>query len=146
LDKVEKQRVAVIVILCATAILFFAGLEQAGSSFNLFAERYTQRKMGFEIPTTWFQALSPIFVITLAPVMGALWVNLGRRNLNPSTPLKFGFGLILIGLGFLVLAGAAVFVARGQKVLPIWLITTYLMVAGSSPSFFIPPETSSSTE
>jgi POT family proton-dependent oligopeptide transporter len=127
LDKIERQRVAVIVILCAVAILFFAGLEQAGSSLNLFADRYTQRKIGFEIPTTWFQALSPIFVITLAPVMGALWVNLGRRNLNPSTPLKFGFGLILIGLGFLVLAGAAVFVARGQKVLPIWLIMTYLL-------------------
>lgn len=127
LDKIEKQRAGVIVILCAVAILFFAGLEQAGSSFNLFADRYTQRKFGFEIPTTWFQALSPIFVITLAPVMGALWVNLGRRNLNPSTPLKFGFGLILIGLGFLVLAGAAVFVARGQKVLPFWLIITYLL-------------------
>lgn len=127
LDKVEKQRVAVIVILCATAILFFAGLEQAGSSFNLFAERYTQRNIGFQIPTTWFQALSPVFVIILAPVMGALWVNLGRRNLNPSTPLKFGFGLILIGFGFLVLAAAAVFVARGQKVLPIWLTMTYLL-------------------
>ena len=127
LDKIEKERVAVIVILCAVAILFFAGLEQAGSSFNLFADRYTQRKFGFEIPTTWFQALSPIFVILLAPVMGALWVNLGRRNLNPSTPLKFGFGLILIGLGFLVLAGAAVFVARGQKVLPVWLMMTYLL-------------------
>jgi proton-dependent oligopeptide transporter, POT family len=127
LDKIEKQRVAVIVILCAVAILFFAGLEQAGSSLNLFADRYMQRKFGFEIPTTWFQALSPVFVITLAPVMGGLWVNLGRRNLNPSTPLKFGFGLILIGLGFLVLAGAAVFVARGQKVLPIWLIVTYLL-------------------
>lgn len=126
LDKVEKQRVAVIVILCAVAILFFAGLEQAGSSFNLFADRYTQRKFGYEIPTTWFQALSPIFVILLAPVMGALWVNLGRRNLNPSTPLKFGYGLILIGLGFLILAGASVFVARGQKVLPIWLVMTYL--------------------
>src|ERR1051325_62973 len=72
LDKIERQRVAVIVILCAVAILFFAGLEQAGSSLNLFADRYTQRKIGFEIPTTWFQALSPIFVITLAPVMGAL--------------------------------------------------------------------------
>lgn len=127
LDKVEKQRVCVIVILCATGALFWAGFEQAGSSFTLFAERYTERKFGFLIPTTWFLSVGPIFVITLAPVMGAVWLTLGRRNLNPSIPLKFGLGLILLGLGFLVLAGAAAFVARGQKVLPVWLITTYLL-------------------
>jgi POT family proton-dependent oligopeptide transporter len=127
LDKVEKLRVCVIVILCATGALFWAGFEQAGSSFNLFAERYTDRKMGFLIPTTWFQAVGPIFVIAFAPVMGAVWLTLGRKNLNPSIPLKFGFGLVLLGLGFLVLAGAAVFVARGQKVLPNWLIMTYLL-------------------
>jgi POT family proton-dependent oligopeptide transporter len=59
--------------------------------------------------------------------MGAVWLSLGRRNLNPSIPLKFGFGLVLLGLGFLVLAGAAIFVVRGQKVLPTWLIMTYLL-------------------
>jgi POT family proton-dependent oligopeptide transporter len=136
LDNVEKKRVCVIVILCATGALFWAGFEQAGSSFNLFAERYTERfkammiagcPRGVLIPTTWFQSIGPIFVITLAPVMGAVWLALGRRNLNPSIPLKFGFGLVLLGLGFLVLAGAAVFVARGQKVLPMWLIMTYLL-------------------
>ena len=108
-----------------------AGFEQAGTSFNLFADRYTERQLAFGnhflIPASWFQSVGPIFVIALSPVMGALWLNLGRRNLNPSLPMKFGLGLILLGLGFLVLAGAAVFVARGQKVLPIWLITTYLL-------------------
>src|SRR4051812_10593895 len=127
LEKVEKYRVLAIVILCAAGALFWAGFEQAGSSFNLFAERYTQRNLGFLVPTSWFQSLGPIFVISLAPVMGGLWLNLGRRNLAPSTPLKFGAGLILLALGFLVMAGAAVFVARGQKVWPTWLITTYLL-------------------
>jgi POT family proton-dependent oligopeptide transporter len=132
LDSTEKKRVGVILILCATGALFWAGFEQAGSSFNLFAERYTKRLLAFAgcqflTPASWFQSVGPIFVITLAPVMGALWVSLARRNLNPSIPMKFGFGLILLGLGFLVLAGAAVFVARGQKVWPVWLITTYLL-------------------
>lgn len=132
LDKIEKQRIIVILILCAIGALFWAGFEQAGSSFNLFAERYTERHIALArsqwlIPTTWFQSLGPIFVITLAPVMGAVWLYLGRRNLNPSIPMKFGFGLILLGMGFLVLAGAAVFVARGQKVWPTWLISTYLL-------------------
>jgi POT family proton-dependent oligopeptide transporter len=59
--------------------------------------------------------------------MAGLWVRLGRRNLDPSIPVKFGMGLVLLGLGFLVLAGAAVFVARGQKVWPTWLVATYLL-------------------
>jgi POT family proton-dependent oligopeptide transporter len=128
LDRAERLRVGVIVIICAAGALFWAGFEQAGSSFNLFADRYTRRGLlGYELPTSWFQSLGPIFVITLAPVMGAVWVRLGRRNLDPSLPMKFGLGLLLLGLGFLVMAAAAVFVARGQKVLPPWLLTTYLL-------------------
>ena len=127
LSRPERLRVSVIVIICVAAALFWAGFEQAGSSFNLFAERYTQRQFGFEIPTSWFQSLGPIFVITLAPVMAALWVRLGRKNLDPSLPMKFGLGLLLLALGFAVMAGAAVFVARGQKVLPTWLTLTYLL-------------------
>jgi POT family proton-dependent oligopeptide transporter len=123
----ERKRLGVIIILCAASALFWAGFEQAGSSFNLFAERYTRRDFGFVIPASWFQSIGPIFVITLAPVAGAGWVKLARRNLDPSTPLKFAFGLVLLGLGFLVMAGAAVFVARGQKVWPTWLILTYLL-------------------
>jgi POT family proton-dependent oligopeptide transporter len=119
--------VGLIVILCAAAALFWAGYEQAGSSFNLFAERYTRRHFSSEIPASWFQSLSPIFVISLAPVFAALWVRLARRNLDPSLPTKFAFGLIFLALGFLVIAGAAVFVARGQKVVPTWLIMTYLL-------------------
>jgi POT family proton-dependent oligopeptide transporter len=127
LSKPEKLRVGVILILCIAAALFWAGFEQAGSSLNLFAERYTRRQFGFELPTSWFQSLGPIFVITLAPVMAALWVRLGRRNLDPSLPMKFGLGLILLAFGFAVMAAAAVFVARGQKVLPTWLTLTYLL-------------------
>jgi POT family proton-dependent oligopeptide transporter len=127
LDSTGRKRVGLIAILCLAAALFWAGFEQAGSSLNLFAERYTLRKIGGEIPASWFQALGPIFVITLAPVMAVIWVRLARRNLDPSLPMKFGLGLILLGSGFLVMAGAAVFVARGQKVWPTWLITTYLL-------------------
>src|ERR1051326_8263647 len=74
LDNSEKKRVCVIVILCATGALFWAGFEQAGSSFNLFADRYTERLLAFArwrylVPASWFQSVGPIFVITLAPVM-----------------------------------------------------------------------------
>jgi POT family proton-dependent oligopeptide transporter len=128
LNRVEKQRVGVIAILFVSAAIFWAGFEQAGSSFNLFAERHTTRQVfGFEIPASWFQTLGPVFIISLAPVMAALWVALARRHLNPSLPVKFGLGLILLALGFFVMAGAAKLVAAGQKVWPTWLVTTYLV-------------------
>jgi len=143
LEKPEKLRIGVIVVICAAVALFWAGYEQAGSSFNLFAERYTRRAlphemtpsilqplvrmMHDEIAASWFQALSPIFVIAFAPVFAAMWVRLARQHLDPSLPMKFAFGLIFLALGFLVIAGAAVFVARGQKVAPTWLTMTYLL-------------------
>lgn len=130
LSKTDKQRVGVIIILFITSALFFAGFEQAGSSFNLFADRHTIRVsqlLNYEFPTGWFQSLNPIFIVTLAPVIAALWVWLGRKNINPSVPAKFGIGLIFLALGFLVMAAAARPVAAGFKVWPTWLITTYLL-------------------
>jgi POT family proton-dependent oligopeptide transporter len=130
LSKVEKERVAVILVLFLASALFWAGFEQAGSSFNLFAERFTDRRfewIQFEIPAGWYQALGPVFIITFAPVFAALWVRLARRNLDPSIPVKFAFGLLLLALGFVVMAGAATVVAAGQKAMPTWLIMTYLI-------------------
>jgi len=128
LDTTEKKRVAVIGILFIASAMFWSGFEQAGSSLNLFAERYTQRLVGsYEIPAGWFQSLGPIFVISLAPVMAGLWVALGRRNRNPSLPMKFALGLSLLATGFLVMALASKFVAAGKSVWPTWLISTYLI-------------------
>ena len=128
---------ALIVILFMTSAPPWAGFEQAGSFFSLFADRHTIRTAGWlgslwgkpdwEIPASWFQSINPIFIITLAPVMAGVWVRLGRRNLDPSIPAKFGLGLIFLALGFVVMMGAAVLVAAGHKVWPTWLISIYLI-------------------
>ncbi len=128
LDQLERNRLLVIGILFFGSALFWAGFEQAGSSLNLFAERFTDRMLGaFEIPAGWFQSLNPAFIILLAPVYASLWVALARRNLEPSTPLKFGLGLITLGLGFAVMLFAARLVVDGNTVLPTWLFFTYLL-------------------
>jgi POT family proton-dependent oligopeptide transporter len=57
-----------------------------------------------------------------------LWIGLARRHLNPSSPLKLGIGLIVLGLAFVVMIGAAALVAAGQQVLPSWLLFTYLLL------------------
>jgi POT family proton-dependent oligopeptide transporter len=127
LSLVERRRVYVIVILFFAAAIFWAGFEQAGSSLNLFAERYTDRMIGdFEVPAGWFQSLNPAFIIILAPVYSAVWIALARRHMDPSTPAKFALGLIILALGFAIMIGAAKLVVTGDKVLPTWLIFTYL--------------------
>ena len=130
LSGLEKKRIAMILVLFLASALFWAGFEQAGSSFNLFAERYTARHLGwldYTVPAAWFQALGPVFIIAFAPVFAALWVWLARRQLDPSIPVKFGLGLLLLGAGFLVMAGASRVVAAGHPALPTWLIATYLL-------------------
>ena len=130
LSRVERGRVvAILVLFCASAV-FWSGFEQAGSTLNLFAERYTDRVVGllhWEMPSELLQSWNSLFVIMFAPAFSWLWVALARRNLNPSAPLKFAFGLLLMGLGFLVMVGAAHIVARGGKPLPTWLAATYLL-------------------
>ena len=79
------------------------------------------------MPAGYFQIFNPFFVITLAPLLAAVWIALARRNLNPSLPVKFALGLLLLGGGFLVMAGAAKIGLKNGKVWPTWLITTYLL-------------------
>ena len=124
LDPDERRRVAVIPLLLIAAAVFWSGFEQAGSSMNLFAERLTDRGvLGWELPATWLQSVNPLFIIMLAPLFGTLWLRLGTRN--PSIPVKFTFGLVQLGLGFLVLAWGATFAGEGGGVSPMWLVVTY---------------------
>lgn len=127
LDATEKKRLAVIAVLFVSSAMFWSGFEQAGSSLNLFAERYTQRLFGgFEIPTGWFQSLNPLFIISLAPLVAMIWMALARRNRDLTLTTKFAVGLGLLAMGFLVMAGASKLVGAGEKVWPTWLIATYL--------------------
>jgi len=128
LDPVERRRIGVVLVMFVACALFWSGFEQAGSSMNLFAKRHVDRFVGgFEIPAGWFQSVQPAFVILFAPVFSALWVALAKRNLNPAAPLKFAFGLLLMGLGFLFMVEAASIVAGGTQSPAYFLVLTYLL-------------------
>ncbi|MGH9341795.1 MAG: peptide MFS transporter [Acidobacteriota bacterium] len=126
LKKTERKRIIVIFILFIAAALFWGAFEQAGSSLNLFAEHQTDMSiLGYEFPASWLQSINPIFIIIMAPVFAWLWVALGRYE--PSSPAKFAFGLVFAGLGFLVMAWAAIRSQGGSPVSPMWLIVTYFL-------------------
>jgi POT family proton-dependent oligopeptide transporter len=130
----ERKRVAVIAIFFLCAAIFWAGFEQQATTFNLFALDFTDRSLlggwfpeGVH-PASWYQSANPIFIVIFAPFFAWIWVALGARNLNPSAPLKFGLGLVLLGVGFLVMVFAAeIIVATGGDVAPTWLLMAYLL-------------------
>ncbi len=122
---VERKRLMVVLGLFVAAAIFWSVFEQAGSTLNLFAERSTDNRVaGYSFPAPWYQSVNALFLIGLAPVFAWIWIRLGSKE--PSSPAKFAFGLLLVGLGFLVLAIGASAAASGVKVSPMWLILTYL--------------------
>lgn len=130
LEPREKKQVTIIFLLFVGAAIFWSGFEQAGSSLNLFARDYTNRMIfGWELPAGWLQNVNPGFIIIFAPIMGALWMRLAAKQMNPSTPLKFTIGLLLMGLGFLVMffAAKAVVNTSGAGVSMGWLVLTYFL-------------------
>jgi hypothetical protein len=58
------------------------------------------------MPTAWFQSINPLLILLLAPVFAVLWTWLGRRGLDPPTPIKIALGLVLMALAFALLARA----------------------------------------
>lgn len=130
LTSAEWKRLAAVVVFFAFACVFWAGYEQAGSTLNLFADRYTNLTiLGFSFPSSWFQSVPSFYVIVFAPIFAWLWIKLGPRE--PSSPAKFAIGLFCIGLSFLLLMipGAVIDHSGngGVRVSPWWLMVVYLL-------------------
>jgi len=125
LTREDKRRLVVVVTLCFFSLFFWLAAEQAGSSFNLFAERQTRGELfGFSFPSSWLQSVNSIFILALAPVFSWLWLRMGRQQ--PSSPVKFTFGLLFVSVGMFVIAIASLFMGSG-KVSPLWLIAVYFI-------------------
>ena len=132
LTKQEKDRIMVIMILLFFVTFFWAGFEQAGTTLNLYTDNFIDKTIfGWTMPTSWFQAINPVFIIILGSSFAALWVWLAKKGKNPSTPIKMGLGMIALGIGFLFMVGAVM--ERGGnnpdtaiKASLTWIIVTYL--------------------
>jgi proton-dependent oligopeptide transporter, POT family len=122
----ERRRLYAIGALFVASAIFWSEFEQAGSTLNLFGDRATRTSvLGWTFPSSYYQSLQPLFIITFAPVFAWLWVRLGKHE--PSSPAKFGLGLLFVGSGFALLVVASSLAANGVKVAPWWLVVTYLL-------------------
>ena len=122
---VERDRMLVMLALIALSVCFWALFEQAGSSLTLFTDRNVA--MGSIFTAGMFQSLNPMFIIFLAPLFAWVWVKLGQRGMEPSTPMKFGLGILQVGLGFAVLIFGASLAGPDGKVAVVWLALMYLL-------------------
>jgi len=123
-----RNRILALLILFACSTIFWMFFEQAGSSINLFTERNVDRRIfGWEIPASNFQGVNPLLIILLAPLFSSIWEYLGRRGLEPSIPVKFGLGIVQLGLGFVVLWWSKDFVDEEGLTPLIFLIGGYFL-------------------
>jgi POT family proton-dependent oligopeptide transporter len=83
---------------------------------------------GWEFPVGWFQSVAPLALVLLAPPMSMVWGWLDKRNLEPSIPRKFGFGLLGNALAFVVLMYALSSLVDSAGLIPFWpLVLVYVL-------------------
>ena len=126
-DPEERDRLIVVGILILFSLIFWALFEQAGSSLNILTDRGVDRVIfGWEVPASMFQSLNAGFIFTIAPLFALLWIALAKRNMEPSTPIKFSIGIVFVGLGFLALV-YGMKSSDGLQTGVMWIILIYLL-------------------
>ncbi len=126
----DWSRMGVIITLAFFNIAFWAGFEQAGGTFNIFAKKFTDRVFfGWEMPASWFQNVNPIAILILAPIFSVVWLKLDKMKLNPRTSIKFALGLFFGALAFFIMTQAQHLIDNGAgKVSPMWLFVVYVIL------------------
>ncbi len=128
LTSVQRSRIVVIYIAAFFVIFFWSAFEQAGASLTIFADKQTERHIfGFEMPASWFQSVNPLAIIVFAPIFATIWVGLGKRNKEPASPVKQALGLLLLSIGYLVIALGVKGVDGATKASMFWLLGMYIL-------------------
>lgn len=134
LSKKDKQRTAVIIIITCFVVFFWAGFEQAGSSLTLYTDIFVDKHLfGWEVPTSWFQSLNPLFIVIFAPILSAFWVKLSSSKRGDlSAPTKMGLGMVMLGIGYMILILAVKQTGSDEKHIVtkanlLFIVLTYFM-------------------
>lgn len=128
-SRAEFRMMLAAMVLITFNTVFWTLFEQAGSSLTLFADRNTNLHIvgNYTMPAAQTQFFNSFFIVTLAPLFSGLWIWLGRRGREPSTPVKFGMALAGVGAGFLFLVWGTGFADSTFKVSVWWLAGLYLI-------------------
>ncbi len=98
---VERSRILSFVPLFIANAVFWSLYQQQFTVVEIYGDGRMDRNLfGWHMPTEWVTSFNPVFIILLAPVFALLWIKLGSRQ--PSTPIKFALGTVIMGLAFLL--------------------------------------------
>lgn len=124
----DRRNLLALAIMSFFIVFFWMGFEQAGGTMNLFADQQTDRHLlGWEIPASYFQSINPLVIILFAPLFSYLWTRIDRSGYALSPVVKQAIGMIILGLGFVVLAIAQERAQQFGQVGPGWLIAVYFL-------------------
>ena len=124
IDATERSRVWGFLPLFITSVAFWSLYQQQFTVLTLYSsERLDRNILGFEMPVPWVQSINPVFIIILSGVFAAVWTRLGTRQ--PSTPVKFALGAIVMGAAFLLFLP---FAGGGANSTPLLAIVGILLV------------------
>ena len=102
--KVQLDKMFGFIILMFFNVVFWACFEQAGSSLTLFADRNVDRHIfGWEMGAATTQFFNPAYIMLFGSLFAMMWVKLKSAKMDPSIPMKFGLGILQLGLGYLVI-------------------------------------------
>ncbi len=138
---VERSRVWSFVPLFVANAVFWSLYQQQFTVVTIYSDKRLDRDLlGWEMPVSWVQSINPVFIILLAPVFAAVWTRLGARQ--PSTPVKFGIGTVLMGVAFLLFLP----VPGGEHEASLLALTGILLVFTLAELFISPVGLSLSTK
>ncbi|OYW19860.1 MAG: MFS transporter, partial [Sphingobacteriales bacterium 12-47-4] len=128
ITKIERDRIWVLYIVCFFVMFFWGAFEQAGSSLTFIADNQTDtRILGWTMPPSMVQNFNGIFVMAFAIPFSLLWIWMNKRKLEPISPVKQAWGLMLIALGYFIIATQVKGLGISGKVGIIWMIILYLL-------------------
>lgn len=101
ITSIERLRVAAFIPLFIGTAAFWSLYQQQFTVVTVFAnDQLNLDIFGWKMPVSWVQSINPVFIILLSGIFAALWTRLGTKQ--PSTPIKFALGIMIVGAGFLL--------------------------------------------
>ncbi|GAA5146300.1 peptide MFS transporter [Microbacterium pseudoresistens] len=120
----ERSRVWGFVPLFITSVAFWALYQQQFTVLTVYSDKQLDRNLfGWEMPVSWVQSINPVFIIVLSGVFAWIWTKMGSRQ--PSTPVKFALGAMIMGGAFLLFLP---FAGGGPNSTPLLAIVGILFV------------------
>ncbi|MBB71701.1 MAG: MFS transporter [Legionellales bacterium] len=124
----QRNHLIVIVVLLIFVVIFWALYFQTFMSVTLFIERSIDRQIfGWVMPTAMFQSFNPLFIILLCPIMAKVWIKMAYSRYNPSTPMKFAIGLLLVSFGFFAPAIGSHFINNAGLIPMGWIVLCFFL-------------------